>query len=435
MNVSALLEQAKDTLWALTGACCKTDATLKLNGRSFEVLKLLGEGGFSYVYLAQDQASGRLFALKKIRCPLGSDSVQAALKEVEAYKRFRHPNIIRCLDSVVVQDPEGDGKVIYLFLPYYKNGTVQNIISANHLTGDPFPEQQMLSIFLGTCKAVAAMHLHKSGSSARAGPSSSAKRRAPKMNGSYPPDRAETTEAESDEDEEDESGGLRTGGEGQALIGGIEAAKAQLEESSGDEHLARMGEEDGATVLGKVGDGQSRTGGELPEGVATEGGVTPWAHRDIKPANIMLDDASPPVPILMDFGSALPARIPVPDRRIALLQQDLAAEHCSMPFRAPELFDVKTGTTLTEAVDIWSLGCTLYAMAYGTSPFETAQQSEHGGSIAMAAMGGKYSFPDTGGYSEGFREIIRQCVKVKPQDRPTITEVIQLTEQALERLQ
>lgn len=35
------------------------------------------------VYLAQDQTSGRLFALKKIRCPLGSESVKAALKEVE----------------------------------------------------------------------------------------------------------------------------------------------------------------------------------------------------------------------------------------------------------------------------------------------------------------------------------------------------------------
>jgi serine/threonine kinase 16 len=90
------------------------DATLKLNGRSFKILKLLGEGGFSYVsefdysiirsvpppptkqfknsthaifggqvYLAQDLESKRLFALKKIRCPLGSDSVKTALKEVE----------------------------------------------------------------------------------------------------------------------------------------------------------------------------------------------------------------------------------------------------------------------------------------------------------------------------------------------------------------
>jgi serine/threonine protein kinase len=46
-------------------------------------MKLLGEGGFSYVYLAEDLESGRLFALKKIRCPLGSDSVREALKEVE----------------------------------------------------------------------------------------------------------------------------------------------------------------------------------------------------------------------------------------------------------------------------------------------------------------------------------------------------------------
>ncbi|GAA5919962.1 hypothetical protein JCM6882_005940 [Rhodosporidiobolus microsporus] len=450
MNFDRLLDSAKDAFYALAGSCCKQDATLSLNGRTYKVLRLLGEGGFSYVYLAQDQASGRLFALKKIRCPLGSDSVKAALKEVEAYKRFRHPNIIRCLDSVVTQDSEGEGKVIYLFLPYYKNGTVQRIIEENALSGTPFPEQQMLSIFLGTCHAVRAMHQHKAGSSSsnvasssRNGPSRGAggKRKAPRMNGggaAYPPQARDTEDSLSDdeeEDDEDESHGLRTGhSECEALIGGLESAKAQLEESEGDEPLSGMSEGE-ATVLGKVGDGRRETGGTLAEGAAAEGGLTPWAHRDIKPANIMLSDASPPLPILMDFGSALPARIEIPDRRVALLQQDLAAEHCSMPFRAPELFDVKTGTPLTESVDIWSLGCTLFAMAYSTSPFETAQQSEHGGSIAMAAMGGKYAFPDHGGYSEGFKEVIRRCLKVKPEERPVIDEVIQLTEQALARLQ
>ncbi|GAA5876507.1 hypothetical protein JCM1840_005562 [Sporobolomyces johnsonii] len=447
MNVTALLDSAKDAFYALAGSCCKPDATLKLNGRSFKIVKLLGEGGFSYVYLAQDQASGRLFALKKIRCPLGSDSVKAALKEVEAYKRFRHPNIIRCLDSCVVQDREADGKVIYLFLPYYKNGTVQHIISANFINGSRYPEAQMLSIFHGTCLAVRAMHQHRSGpsaspsaSSSTAGPSASSRdKRAPKMN--YPPrggirSAGETTAEEDfdpDDDEEEQPGGLRSGGEGQALIGGLEGAKARLEEEG--EGVEGMGDEDGATVLGRVGDGKDETGGRLEEGEAQQGGVTPWAHRDIKPANIMLsDDGS--TPILMDFGSALPARIPIPDRRVALLQQDLAAEHCSMPFRAPELFDVKTGTTLTESVDIWSLGCTLYAMAYGTSPFETAQQSEHGGSVAMAVLGGKFSFPEDGGaYSEGFRELVRCMLKVKAEERPGIQQVIDMTEQALARLQ
>lgn len=36
------------------------------------------------------------------------------MREVEAYRRFKHPNIIKILDSAVVQDEGGDGKIIYL---------------------------------------------------------------------------------------------------------------------------------------------------------------------------------------------------------------------------------------------------------------------------------------------------------------------------------
>lgn len=85
---------------------------------------------------------------------------------------------------------------------------------------------------------------------------------------------------------------------------------------------------------------------------------------------------------------------------------------------------MKTGVELTEAVDIWSLGATLYAMAYGTSPFETTQQSEHGGSIAMAVLNGKYSFPaGENTYSEGLKELIRAMLIVKPEERPDILKV------------
>jgi len=77
---------------------------------SVKILKVLGEGGFSFVYLCQDEASGvsialrpslrflvvvltmclqREFALKKIRCPTGSEDVRQAMREVEAYRRFK----------------------------------------------------------------------------------------------------------------------------------------------------------------------------------------------------------------------------------------------------------------------------------------------------------------------------------------------------------
>jgi serine/threonine protein kinase len=42
--------------------------------------------------------------------------------------------------------------------------------------------------------------------------------------------------------------------------------------------------------------------------------------------------------------------------------QEWAAEHCSAPFRAPELWDCPSHADIDERTDIWSLGCTLYAI-------------------------------------------------------------------------
>ena len=145
-------------------------------------------------------------------------------------------------------------------------------------------------------------------------------------------------------------------------------------------------------------------------------------------------------PILMDFGSALKARIKVENRSQALLQQDIAAEQSTMAYRAPELFDVKTGITLDEKVDIWvcalysvkyiftnnirlqSLGCLLFALAYSHSPFENTQTTEQGGSIAMAVMNAQYKQPSSQ-YSQGLKDLIDATLKVNPQDRPDIHQV------------
>jgi serine/threonine kinase 16 len=80
--------------------------------------------------------------------------------------------------------------------------------------------------------------------------------------------------------------------------------------------------------------------------------IVPFAHRDIKPANVLIADDGQ-TPVLMDFGSMARARVKIQTRQQALHEQDLAAEQCSMPYRAPELFDVKTGSTVDEKVDIW----------------------------------------------------------------------------------
>lgn len=72
-----------------------------------------------------------------------------------------------------------------------------------------------------------------------------------------------------------------------------------------------------------------------------------------------------------------------------------------------------------------SLGCTLYALAYSHSPFETAQTTEQGGSIAMSVLNGVYKHPVNAGsiYSEGLRGLIDFMLKVDPSERPNIHQV------------
>jgi serine/threonine kinase 16 len=164
--------------------------------------------------------------------------------------------------------------------------------------------------------------------------------------------------------------------------------------------------------------------------------------------NIMIADDGL-TPILMDLGSLAPSPLAITSRALALETQDLAAEHSTMPYRAPELFDVKTGSIIDTKVDIWSLGCTLYACLVGKSPFEQRSE-ETGGSLSICVLGGDWKFPGEGrvatgagtvvageedarkkggdGISEEVKELVRKCLRVEPSERPDIDELIEMVE-------
>lgn len=141
-------------------SCFPGKSALKINRYSLKISRLLGEGGFSYVYLVQDVNTEALYALKKIRCSFGQESVNLAMKEVEAYKIFApHPNIIKCIDYSVLSDRSDPGvKTVYIILPYYRRGNLQDIINANLVNHTSFPEKQLMVLFLGVCRALKAMH-------------------------------------------------------------------------------------------------------------------------------------------------------------------------------------------------------------------------------------------------------------------------------------
>jgi serine/threonine kinase 16 len=122
-------------------------------------------------------------------------------------------------------------------------------------------------------------------------------------------------------------------------------------------------------------------------------------------------------PILMDLGSLAPSPTPITSRSLALQVQDTAAEHSTMPYRAP--------------------GCMPYACLVGKSPFE-ARSDETGGSLSMCVLGGDWRFPDEGrgakpakdgeGISEGVKEVVRKCLKVEPGERPDVDQLIDMVE-------
>lgn len=181
-------------------------------------------------------------------------------------------------------------------------------------------------------------------------------------------------------------------------------------------------------------------------GVAA-GEVRAYAHRDIKPGNVMIADDGI-TPVVMDLGSLAPTPVEINSRSLAVAVQEQAAEHSTMPYRAPELFDVKTNTVIDAKTDIWSVGCTLYACLVGKSPFE-ARSDETGGSLSMCVLGGDWRFPGEGkagkgkaaqnadsgdGISESIKEIVRRCLKVEPEERPDVDELIDMIETILPEL-
>lgn len=75
-------------------------------------------------------------------------------------------------------------------------------------------------------------------------------------------------------------------------------------------------------------------------------------------------------------------------------------------------------------------------MAYSHSPFENTQTTEQGGSIAMAVLNAQYKHPPAmaGRYSAGLKELIDKMLRVDPQERPAIGEVLRMCEGVERRL-
>ncbi|WFD18334.1 non-specific serine/threonine protein kinase [Malassezia caprae] len=151
-------------------------------------------------------------------------------------------------------------------------------------------------------------------------------------------------------------------------------------------------------------------------------------HRDLKIENVLLATSTPPRFKLCDFGSCMPVLTTQPARSadaIRRLELDLQ-QHTTMPYRAPEMIDLRQHVPITEKADIWALGVLLYKLCYYTTPFEAP------GTGAPAIMQARYDVPATPAYSRDLQSLIRSLLQVRPEDRPDMDTLLRHVQRKLE---
>jgi serine/threonine kinase 16 len=360
-------------------------------------LRLIGEGRSSYVYLVRDTATNKLYALKQIRYPSGEESFAKASRKVEAYKRFaNHPNIIQMIDHSFSTDEAADPTqyTVNILLPYYIRGTLQDSINAKLVGGQRLGDKTVMMLILRACKALKGIHEYR----------------------------------------------ILNELEGQAISDAARATEHELEWDSD--------QEDRQPLVGSANHPQADIG---------LGDFQPFLHRDLTPAHILIDDDGK-TPILAGLGAVAPSPTTVTSSSQAIVIQDEIAECSAMPYRAPELFDIKSGSIFDTKADIWSVGCIIYTCVTGRTPFE-ARAERIGGSLSLCVLSVDFRFPmedykrpknsnprapKTTGNENGdallttpsmeVQAIVRQCLNLNPTERPDLDDLINIIETKMPRI-
>ena len=324
------------------------------DGTRVLVHRLIDQGAFSSVYVAQDVRTSQLYALKKIDCRNDQERIEQCQKEAALYRKFHHDNIMPLLDVTFVQEQVSGSSSLtstststtccYMRFPYLPR-SLRDDMTARRLLEDtwetkrrPYSQQEALTLFAGIVSAVHAMH---------------------------------------------------------------------------------------------------------------QAGVS---HRDIRVENVLLQKTKQRrgmTPLLADLGSAGPLTVYLQSQEDLLHTTQDIERNTTASYRAPELWreplerrnNNHYGSLHFGHADIWSLGCLLFAMLYGTSPLELTWRIslvEGAQADGTAVFVGEPTyetvlndipFPPCGTaadrrYGEEMKELIRWILNQAPQERPSAKQIL-----------
>ncbi|EFC43718.1 predicted protein, partial [Naegleria gruberi] len=129
--------------------------TIEINGETYKITKLLGEGGFSFVFIVKNIQTGVDYALKRLLIQDSSQSVQAK-KEIDVMKKLNnHENVVKLIGVKEIQNNRTNEIYILMELA---DSEVVGMMEERLNQRSKFSEQEILNIFFDVCKGVAHMH-------------------------------------------------------------------------------------------------------------------------------------------------------------------------------------------------------------------------------------------------------------------------------------
>lgn len=114
---------------------------------------------------------------------------------------------------------------------------------------------------------------------------------------------------------------------------------------------------------------------------------------------------------------------PVVDFGIAGILSNIPVDNIhagTLKYLAPETFDKKSNQNLVSpALDVWSIGCILFALVTGGLPFKGNSSKTIVEKIKMC----EYAYPPDLSLSMEVRELIGRCLDVNPKSRISMGEI------------
>ncbi len=118
----------------------------------YEILRLIGEGGMSKVYLAMDMRLNKQWAVKEItkraRDMDNEVVIHSAIAEANMIKKLDHPALPRIVDII------DNGDMIYVIMDYIEGETLANVLK----TDGPQPQELVVEWALQLCDVLDYLH-------------------------------------------------------------------------------------------------------------------------------------------------------------------------------------------------------------------------------------------------------------------------------------